>query len=605
MGFLDLFTKAVGQKIEEKIVDLAEKKEEQRKQNEDSQKKLGGERELDMWKERHEVEEKQTEKLYEDFVAIKKKIYKENEVKRKVANISKQIGETGLPKMSGIGKNYSFFEQLTIEERKTEYVKNYIINLTNMAYESAVRAYFEYDYSIGMIMQVIEPLEYFDEVKEIVQNSLRNKQYFLEDGREISSVLSGKEDIQDELNQIMDSAIGTENEIYRFLDFYAEAKEFYEKGEFVKAFDALAHSRYSNNLFDDSKRLLLKTAISLLENSNDKSAGDLFENIHIRVEKLFRGVRLFENQDGTIGSIEVPVADMIIADALVYSRSGLIDNVNKNLEDFINMGRDDIDRSQYEVLRKVFAFLKAYKQESMVLEAMVKYNIPRTELQEQRLVFLRENMNSLSSGSSGNMPKEIVYEKEDGKLVYDYRCLSWNESQIRNYFNFLSSEERVLDDVLVINEWANNLQIKTGLDWNLKELVENLKEGLSQNFGDKYQLDIVETASLTEDWLDYEESILIEEKTTWKYPWLSFVINAEQMTVSQISFSIYTLYEVKKDLLDEENLIKRNSKLATKLIAMKSKQNPKINNYISTMQTVLVSELEKYLNSNITVESIY
>ena len=31
MGFLDLFTKAVGQKIEEKIVDLAEKKEEQRK----------------------------------------------------------------------------------------------------------------------------------------------------------------------------------------------------------------------------------------------------------------------------------------------------------------------------------------------------------------------------------------------------------------------------------------------------------------------------------------------------------------------------------------------------------------------------------------------
>ena len=48
MGFLDLFTKAVGKKIEEKIVDLAEKKEEQRKQNEDSQKKLGGERELDL-----------------------------------------------------------------------------------------------------------------------------------------------------------------------------------------------------------------------------------------------------------------------------------------------------------------------------------------------------------------------------------------------------------------------------------------------------------------------------------------------------------------------------------------------------------------------------
>lgn len=594
MGLFDLIGKAVEIGIKQKE---EEKKLEQWKKEEEN--------ELIKWKEQHEENEKQVEKLYEDFVAIKKRIYEEQCLKKKVANIMQQVGNTGLPKMSGIGKDYSFFEQLTIEERKTEYVKNQIINLTNMAYESAVKAYFEYDYSIGMIIQIVEPVEYFDEVKEMVQNSLKNKQYFLEDGREISSVLAGKEDIQNELNRIMDSAIGTENEIYKFLDFYATAKEFYEKGEFVKAFDALAHSGYSNNLFDDSKRFLLKTAMSLLNNSNDKSAGDLFENIRIRVEKLFRGVRLFENQDGTIGTIEVPMADMIIADALVYSRSGLIDNVNKNLEDFINMGRDDIDRSQYEVLRKVFAFLKVYKQESMVLEAMVKYNIPRTELQEQRLVFLRENMNSLSSGSNGNMPKEIVYEKENGKLVYDYRCLSWNESQIRNYFNFLSSEERVLNDILVINEWTNNLQIKTGLDWNMNDLVNHLKEGLQKNFGDKYELKVVESASLTEDWLDYEDSIFIEEKVGWKYPWMSFVINAEQMTVSQISFSIYALYDVKKDLLEEENLIQRNSKLATKLITIKSKQNPKINNYISTMQSVLVSELEKYLNNNIELDSIY
>lgn len=615
MGILDLLTKAVEQKTGKTMESLQQTVEQklektvgslkQTVEQKREAKKEKSKSEVELWKEQHEENEIKQEEIYQNFMAMKKRNYEERKLRKKVANIMDKIANTGMPGGGGIGKDYSFFNELTLEERQTEYVKNYIFKLTEVAYQSAVEAYFKQDFSIDMMLAIMNPMTYFDEVREMIQTSLKNRAYFFEEGREISSVLAGKADIQDELNKIMDSALGTEEEIYDFLDFYDKAKDLYERKEYKKAFNVIVHSEYDYEMFDDAKRLLLKTAMFLLNHSNDKDAGDLFEDTRMQVEHLFRANRLFEKEDGTIEMIDVPIADMIIADALVYNRAGLIDNVNKKLEEFIDMGRNNIDRSQYEVLRRVFAFLKAYKQESMVLESMVKYNIPRTELQEQRLVFLRENMNSLNSGSNGNMPKEITYEKENGKLVYDYRCISWNENQIINYFNFLSSEERESGDILVVNEWANNLQIRTGLDWNFSDLVNAVRNGLLMNFGDKYNVRMIESAPLNEDWIEYENSILIEEKSAWKYPWMSFVVNAEQLTAFQISFSIYTLYDVKKDLLNEENLIKRNSKLATKVIAMKSKQNPKINNYISTMQTVLISELEKYLNQNVTVESIY
>ena len=90
-----------------------------------------------------------------------------------------------------------------------------------------------------------------------------------------------------------------------------------------------------------------------------------------------------------------------------------------------------------------------------------------------------------------------------------------------------------------------------------------------------------------------------------KYPWLSFIISSEQITRKQISVSIYALYIPEKDNLSFDDTIKRNQMTAAKFLSIKNKQNPKVNNYIYTMQSLLIEELEKYINAGIETDSIY
>lgn len=45
--------------------------------------------------------------------------------------------------------------------------------------------------------------------------------------------------------------------------------------------------------------------------------------------------------------------------------------------------------------------------------------------------------------------------------------------------------------------------------------------------------------------------------------------------------------------------------MINKLVALKLKQNPKLNNYINVTKSVIISELEKYLNGTTISEDIY
>ena len=69
--------------------------------------------------------------------------------------------------------------------------------------------------------------------------------------------------------------------------------------------------------------------------------------------------------------------------------------------------------------------------------------------------------------------------------------------------------------------------------------------------------------------------------------------------------SIFVLYHPEYDFVNDTDCVKVNSAMINKLVALKLKQNPKLNNYINVTKSVIISELEKYLNGTTISEDIY
>lgn len=97
-----------------------------------------------------------------------------------------------------------------------------------------------------------------------------------------------------------------------------------------------------------------------------------------------------------------------------------------------------------------------------------------------------------------------------------------------------------------------------------------------------------------------EPSVYIEATDSAKYPWLSFVVTGEQLTMTQVSFAIYALYLPTKDsqCTQAVDTIEQNQKYQNRLITLKQAQNPKIKNYIESINEILISGLEAWLNNN-------
>lgn len=80
----------------------------------------------------------------------------------------------------------------------------------------------------------------------------------------------------------------------------------------------------------------------------------------------------------------------------------------------------------------------------------------------------------------------------------------------------------------------------------------------------------------------------------------SFVVTGEQLTMTQVSFAIYALYLPTKDFQCTQavDTIEQNQKYQNRLITLKQAQNPKIKNYIESINEILISGLEAWLNNN-------
>ncbi len=550
-------------------------------------------------------EEKEVEECYEVFVKNRKMQFADMEESSTIQDLFKQAVSVG-----SIERDYSILDRLPEKYRKSQTFIDNLETVKTISYQQCVDAYLNYDKSVYYTMLMLKPLLYFDEIRDEIDYSLKHLPYYEQVNNDIKSVLTEYMNIGEAFEEIKNYKADTISfdEFNELVDGYYSISNLFDEGKYQDAFNIITKASFERDIFDFAKKSLLQFAL-LLNNESSEST-KAYEQMKEVVDGLFRASRLVhrEGSEYKYDFVRIPVVDMIVAESIRFNHVGMIDKINDQLKDLLNdfiLNRDEMDAEQFSVLQRVFAYLKAYEQEKIVLEFMVLNNIPRNEAQEKRLLFLK-NTGGMSGGFGNvNIPEEI-YVDEPEKLTFDYRCISWGESQIKGYLNYFSGENRRMMLPVVVDDWNNNLEIK-GIKWSLNDLLRSLNCGLKDNFGDKYQVEVVESGALAEGWIDYSDSILVKEDANFsnRYPWLQFVISAEQLTLSQISFSIFVLYHPEYDFVNDTDCVKVNSAMINKLVALKLKQNPKLNNYINVTKSVIISELEKYLNGTTISEDIY
>lgn len=553
-------------------------------------------------KKKQPEQEKKIEEMYQHFIKTRSKTFKDLENKGTIQGILKEI-----IKVPEIERDYSLFDQLSTESRQSDEFKNALQSIKDVTYESAVKAYIYDDKSVQNIMLMLKPLLYFEEIRLEIQHSLTHLDYFTLYNQDIKSVLTGCENIGEKIDKINDEDDLPMEKLQELIDSIYSTADLVKQEKYQEAFDCIVCADFDESIYENCKRKLLY--LSTLGNASSTEVKS-FEYMKDIINLLFQSSRLVRTSKdrNEYQFVRIPVVDMLIADSIKLDQSGMIDSIDEELKHFLSsfsVKRDEEDAEQYEVLSKFYQCIKAYKQEKIVLEFMVVNNIPRTEEQEKRLMFLKNNNSYVNGSNLSNAPNHISYEAEEGKIVYDYRSVSWNDSQIKSYVNAFSNDNEIMNDLMVIDDWNNNLDINN-VKWNIDDLLNDLNNCLIKNYGEKYVLNMVKSGVLEDGWIEYDDSILIKEMATHsKYPWIKFIVNAEQLTLSQVSFSIYTLYDPKEDFKNETDCFKINSAMGNKLASIILKQNPKINNYISVVKNIIISELENYLNGNSTSENIY
>lgn len=212
------------------------------------------------------------------------------------------------------------------------------------------------------------------------------------------------------------------------------------------------------------------------------------------------------------------------------------------------------------------------------------------------------NTNDINTGEKEYPTMSELYDrfqKELSQTTYDYRFISWTVSEINSYMNLLTSEDKTLDLPMVVAEWNKKIPQKN-IRWSTDAMQVYLDKYLHENFGDLYTTKIKNCGAVLSNEVEYEPSVYIEATDSAKYPWLSFVVTGEQLTMTQVSFAIYALYLPTKDsqCTQAVDTIEQNQKYQNRLITLKQAQNPKIKNYIESINEILISGLEAWLNNN-------
>ena len=502
-------------------------------------------------------------------------------------------------------KDYSVLNSLPDNCKNSDYYKYTISRIANSAIKDSVKYYNEFIWDVRIVMSYLENLASLPGGENYIRKLLKNKSYFcpteerINDGA-IESILPSNDPVSalEELDAknipILKKPLLTQKEVM---------EKFSNLPNDQKALNICVHL-ITKDIFEKEDLDALKKWLLFYGVYREGASADDAATYRVLLEAnqfVFHPSYKI-GEEFKLGK----TVDMLIAEAIRCSRSGSFDDYDKDLEEFLRYSCPfrGVDKTQYDILLKIFAHLNAFKEEKMVLQAMVDNMIERTPEQEARLSFLKNN--DISSDSVKDF-SVVENNSETGSFIYEYRTLNWNSKEIQDYFVSHSAQGKFDDNMsYVVAEWSKT--INSSITWDTESVMKEIDRELKENYGDRLQVGIVKSGANSE-WVEYLDSIYICEKDTEKkeYRWLQFNISGENITRKQIHIMVQALYwpGVDSSVIHLDDVYSKNSAAAKKTVALREKQNPRWNVFINSIVEIVVGEIEKWINSSGDTSSIY
>lgn len=544
--------------------------------------------------EKEERRQKQKEKAIEDY--NREKAEREKAEQKKSAEINDLFDQ--IEKDNWGYRKWERLNELNPEYRQDKICIEYIERVKNLYFKSY--AYFVYmgNYEINHLSFGLKDLLAIPETQNEAQILLTHADYFNAISDRLKSIFTDCLSISDMLKKIEiqfetkypeltpPEIVAAELALYQ--DVFDEAQIEMNNYNYFKVLRLVLWCDKDINSLKKLSELLIYDSLVTSKTDVHLKNSNTLKNIY---QRYFTKLIPYDYRKEE-GEYYYPSIDLIAAQAIVYSRGNIVDYINKSLDIFLDMiGKDGLEVSQYEALRKIFEYLKAYKQEEKVLETMFENNVARSPEQEARLAFLKQRVPI--------MLDVINKRASEGEVLYDYRSVKWNTQEVRSYFDVLTMNSEVLTMPMVVKEWGQNIFINN-MKWDTKEVGSAIERGLINNFGDQFQVQYIKGGASTIIETITDPAIYISETKTMKnnYPWLAFIVKNEQIILNQVNIAIYVLFMPENVELKGSSCSQKNTELCNMFLVLKEEQNPKINNFLTTMSKVLDQEIKNWFEKN-------
>lgn len=503
--------------------------------------------------------------------------------------------------------DFSALDQLDSSLKQTDYYIDRAKETVAHYCELFIELHGKIRVSVPFIMERIHDLQYFAIEVPALKSLDRHWNVFYPKNIAEASVLADYDTVEDGLHDIQehfsDTFYSNMNAETGLINQALQLQEATESGDCIKAVSVLLFAPLEMPLYKEIGKALIFLAMQ-----DSDELGTLLYHTYCDISRKFQMLAVPTEEVGennpfvSAATHEVLPIDYLIAEIIRFSKTGASPELDKYLDDFLRYyplvcASSGIE--QFSILQKVLGHYKMYVYEAKVLEFLVSNGLEHTEKQERRLAFLKSTDYGKASFSDGSSFDNLSVDTKHNELAYDYRFMSWNASDINAFFTHLTGEESTLQLPVVISEWKKKITQKNVI-WSLEGMCAYLTGHMRENFGDKYSAKILNCGAVVGDEVEYEPAVYIEENENGKYPWLSFIVMGDQLTMAQVSFSIYALYLPEKDnnCLQATDLIEKNQKFKDRLMVLKQNQNPRIKNYIESITEILISGLDSWLNDN-------
>ncbi len=491
-------------------------------------------------------------------------------------------------------RDFSQFDQLPDEYRESDLFKQNVQAVEDQYYSTIAPAIKSLKMTVPTACLVLQELKTLQEASEDAERLSKAFNVLQATPVASKSVLTDCDDITEKLEKIRNIDL---QELFKPVNDFGEGFEPLEAGKYKESLEHLLLPNYEQKDFDLIKEGLLHFA---LDPEQDCAVTEMYEGFKVMCLRIF-GIPDFNGPEDDEYVVLYPCVDMVIAEVIRHKNSGSTEKYRNTLREWLKNCGEKIDLDQLNVMQNVFSVLQAFDLEKEVLEYMVSINYPRTSEQDKRLKFLQGG-SSIGNASSETTGYEVInVTAEEDQLLYDHRFLNWKSNDIKKYFDNLMLLQKTQTFSVVLDEWKKDVELQN-VKWDNCAVQKIIQDGLKKEFGEDYTVTIVNSGAALDGWIDVLPSIYVQAADpNMRYSEISYVVSGEQITHTRIRVSIMVLMSS----LDTTNKPLENDVLCKKILSVKEKHNPRLDTVIETMKTLLVTQIELWINQNNFDTNIY